>query len=69
MGPTGDGETQLYSVGDNSLMDDLVCLFCCFTSQVNSYGHGGAVSSHNHTFSRVSLNKQLTRTLRTYFRL
>ena len=28
-----------------------VCLFCCFTSQVNSYGHGGTVSSPNHTFS------------------
>ena len=27
-----------------------VCLFCCFTSQVNSYGHAGAVSSPNHTF-------------------
>ena len=27
-----------------------VCLFCCFTSQVNSYGHGGKVSSPNHTF-------------------
>ena len=27
-----------------------VCLFCCFTSQVNSYGHGGTVSSPNHTF-------------------
>ena len=26
------------------------CLFCCFTSQVNSYGHGVTVSSHNHTF-------------------
>ena len=23
---------------------------CCFTSQVNSYGHGGTVSSPNHTF-------------------
>ena len=34
------------------------CLFCCFTSQVNSYGHGGAVSSPNHTFSWTSLNKQ-----------
>ena len=21
-------------------------VFCCFTSQVNSYGHGGTVSSH-----------------------
>ena len=27
-----------------------VCLFCCFTSQVNSYGHGGTVSSPNHFF-------------------
>ena len=27
-----------------------VCLFYCFTSQVNSYGHGGTVSSPNHTF-------------------
>ena len=25
----------------------LFCLFCCFTSQVNSYGHGGTVSSPN----------------------
>ena len=29
-----------------------VCLFCCFMSQVNSYGHRGTVSSPNHTFSR-----------------
>ena len=27
-----------------------VCLFCCFTSQVNSYGHGGTVGSPNHFF-------------------
>ena len=27
-----------------------VCLFCCFTSQVNSYGHGGTVISPNHVF-------------------
>ena len=26
------------------------CLFCCFTSQVNNYGHGETVSSPNHTF-------------------
>ena len=31
-----------------------VCLFCCFTSQVNSYGHGGTVSLPNHTFSWAS---------------
>ena len=33
---------------------------CCFTSQVNSYGHGMTVSSPNHTFSWASFNKQLT---------
>ena len=27
-----------------------VCLSCCFTSQINSYGHGGTVSLPNHTF-------------------
>ena len=26
------------------------CLVCCFTSQVNSYGHCGTVSLPNHTF-------------------
>ena len=46
-----------------------VCSFCCFTSQVNSYGHGGTVSSPNHTFSWASLKKQLTSTSCTYFRL
>ena len=46
-----------------------VCLFCCFTSQVNSYGHGRTVSSPNHTFSWASLNKQLTSTSCTYFPL
>ena len=28
----------------------LFCLYCCFTSQVNSYGHCGTVSSPNHTY-------------------
>ena len=46
-----------------------VCLFCCFTSQVNSYGHCGMVSSLRHTFSWASLDKQLTSTSCTYFRL
>ena len=46
-----------------------VCLFCCFTSQVNSYGHGGTVISPNHTFSWASLTKQLTSTSCTSFRL
>ena len=43
-----------------------ICLFCCFTSQVNSYGHDRMVSSPNHTFSLASLNKQLTSTSCTY---
>ena len=47
----------------------LVCLFCCCTSQVNSYAHGGLVSSPNHTFSWASLNKRLTSTSCIYFRL
>ena len=47
----------------------LVCFVLLFTSQVNSYGHGRMVSSPNHTFSWASLNKQLTSTLCTYFRL
>ena len=46
-----------------------VCLFCRFTSQVNSYGHSGTVSSPSHTFSWASLNKQLTSTSCTYFLL
>ena len=33
--------------------------FVCFTSQVNSYGHCGTVSSPNHTFSWAGLNKRL----------
>ena len=45
------------------------CLLCCFTPQVNSYGCGGTGSSSNHTLSKVSLNKQLTSTLCTYFGL
>ena len=47
----------------------LVGWFCCFTSQVNSYGHCGTVSSPNHTFSWAGLNQQLTSNLCTYFRL
>ena len=49
-------------------------LFVCFValrpkSTDNSYGHGGTVSSPNHTFSWASFNKQLTSTSFTYFRL
>ena len=47
----------------------IVCLMCCFTSQVNSYGHGETLSSPNHTFSWATLNKQKTSTLCTYFPL
>ena len=44
------------------------CLSCfCLTSQVNSYGHGGTVSSPNHTLSWANLNKQLTSTSCTYW--
>ena len=46
-----------------------VSLFYCFTSQVNSFGHYGMVSSSNHTFSWTSLNKQLISSLCAYFRL
>ena len=46
-----------------------VYLFCCFTSQVNNYGHGRTVSSSNHTFSWASLNRRLTSTSCTYFHL
>ena len=48
---------------------EMVGLFCCFTSQVNSYGHCGTVSSPRHTFSWASLNKQLTSTSCTYLSL
>ena len=44
-------------------------LFCCFTSQVNSYGHCGTVSSPNHTFSWAGLNKRKTSNSCTNFRL
>ena len=49
----------LMSLSERSDIDNLktssqcgfrFCMFCCFTSQVNSYGHGGTVSSPNHTF-------------------
>ena len=53
----------------NTFTLQTVCLFCCFTSQVNSYGHGGTVSSPNHTFSWASFNKHLTSTSCTYFHL
>ena len=42
--------TSLHTCADLSWPLLLACLFVCFTSQVNSYGHGGTVSSPNHTF-------------------
>ena len=53
----------------NCIWSHFVCLLCCFTSQVNSYGHCGTVSSPNHTFSWAGLNKRLTSNSCTYFRL
>ena len=63
--------TQTYEPEHEILlfMAFLVGWFCCFTSQVNSYGHCGTVSSPNHTFSWAGLNKRLTSNLCTYFRL
>ena len=39
-----------------------VSLFCCFTSQVNSYGHGVTVSSPNHTFFLGRLEQTVAHT-------
>ena len=51
----GDDMVSLEGGSNNGLYSFMfVCLFCCFTSQVNSYGHGGTVSSPNHTFSLAS---------------
>ena len=70
-GATNIEKKAIYFVYAHCYRNDycLFCLFLCFTSQVNSYGHGGTVSSPNHTFSWASLNKQLTSTSCTYFRL
>ena len=61
-----DENVQCYAERLLSLAS-FVC-FCCFTSQVNSYGHCGMVSSLNHTFSWAGLNKRLTSNLCAYFR-
>ena len=63
-------QVYYYCLLDHELPKVLfACLFCCFTSQVNNYGHSGTVDSPNHTFSWASLNKQLTSISCTYFRL
>ena len=55
----------------NTLWHELADFYCLFVLllylPVNSYGHGGTVSSPNHTFSWASLNKQFTSTSCTYF--
>ena len=38
----------------------LFCLFCCFTFQVNSYGHGGTVSLLIYTFSYRRVAQSVT---------
>ena len=45
------GKQSSWACNELSSRTTLLCLFSCFTSQVNSYGHGGTVSSPNHTFS------------------
>ena len=47
----------------------LFCLFLLLLYAASQRGHGGTVSSPNHTFSWASLNKQFTSTSCTYFRL
>ena len=39
---------------------NFVCLICCLTSTVNSYGHVGTVSYPYHTFSGQAKPKRLT---------
>ena len=41
-------DLHVYRERSGSVVD--FCLFCCFTSQVNSYGHCETVSSPNHNF-------------------
>ena len=67
--PIWVSSSQKRVTGSYSLPCLFVCLFCCFTSQVNSYGHCGTVSSPNPTFSWAGLNKRLTSNSCTYFRL
>ena len=54
----------------SSLLNILFCLFVLLLYMlIKIYGHGGTVSSPNHTFSWASLNKQLTSNSCTYFLL
>ena len=71
--PICNPRTLLHNIDSHTKFEKnpflFVCLYCCFTSQVNSYGHCGTVSSPNHTFSWAGLNKRLTSNSCTYFRL
>ena len=51
------GKTELVALFVFLVSHWLVGWFCCFTSQVNSYGHCGTVSSPYHTYSWAGLNK------------
>ena len=53
---------------ENQLLNYCLLLLLLYVP-VNSFGHGGTVSSPNLTFSWANLNKRLTSTLCTYFRL
>ena len=44
--------SQLRKKKSTFFRDD-VCMFCCFTSQVNSFGHGGTVSSPNNSLEQA----------------
>ena len=54
----GNWEDPNQTASSEAVWSGLVGWFCCFTSQVNSYGHCGTVSSPSHTFSWAGLNKQ-----------
>ena len=48
--PLNKHSRSAHATAEAKEQQGLFCLFCCFISQVNSHGHGGTVSSHNHTF-------------------
>ena len=47
----------MLQVNRMTIGDECICLFCCFTSHVNSYGHDETVSSSSHTFSLGKLEQ------------
>ena len=47
-----------YTSSEACIRPDIVCSFCCFTSQNNIYGHGGTVSSpKNNSFLLAKLEQ------------